>query len=75
MGTVGRNDGEERNLGRCADCNAIVVVEEPCGPADRTNVCAVCGMMQVDSPFEGSDYFDVIMRIGRPRRAARRRPQ
>jgi hypothetical protein len=72
MDTVGRNDGEERNLGRCADCNAIVVVEEPCGPADRTNVCAVCGMTLVESPFEGSDYFDVIMRARRPIKRGRR---
>ena len=27
---------------------------------------ALCGMTLVDSPFEGSDYFDVIMRVGRP---------
>ena len=28
MDTVRRNDSEERNLGRCADCNATVVMEE-----------------------------------------------
>jgi len=24
-------------------------------------VCVSCGKTQVDSPFEGGDYFDVIM--------------
>ena len=38
----------------------------PCAPT--------CGMTLVEPPFEGSDYFDMIMRSGRPTgRAARRR--
>ena len=36
MDTVGRNDGEERNLGRCADCNAIVVVNLAARPIGLT---------------------------------------
>jgi hypothetical protein len=77
MDTVRRNDGEERNLGRCSDCNATVIAEGPRGhPAEGNNVCALCGLTLVDPPFEGGDYFDMIMRSDRPPgRAARRRWQ
>jgi ribosomal protein S27E len=34
--------------------------------ADANTACVSCGMTLVDSPFSGSDYFDVIMRVGRP---------
>lgn len=35
--------------------------------ADANAVCALCGMTLVDSRFPAKDYFDVIMRVGRPR--------
>ena len=37
------------------------------------DVCATCGMTVVEPPFEGSDYFDMLMRQGLTRRAVRRR--
>ena len=44
------------------------------GRADVNAVCASCGMTLVESPFQARDYFDVIMRVGRPiRRGARLR--
>ena len=36
------------------------------GWAEGNSVCGSCGMTLVDPPFEGSDYFDVIMRVARP---------
>lgn len=67
------NDDDARVLARCAACNATVIAQIDCrGQADANSVCATCGMMLVDSPFEGSDYFDLIMRVGRPLPAARR---
>ena len=56
------------HLELCAVCDAVVA-----GWAEGDNVCATCGMTLVEPPFEGSDYFDMIMRAGRPHgRAARR---
>ena len=47
----------------------------PCdGWADVNTVCVLCGMTLVEPPFQATDYFDVIMRVGRPfGRAARLR--
>ena len=56
------------HLELCAVCDAVVA-----GWAEGDNVCATCGMTLVEPPFEGSDYFDMIMRQGHTRRAARRR--
>ena len=57
-----------RGLRRDRDCSV------PVGLADVNTVCASCGMTLVDSPFQARDYFDVIMRAGRPLgRAARLR--
>jgi hypothetical protein len=36
------------------------------GWAEGNSVCATCGMTLVEPPFEGSDYFDEIMKVGRP---------
>ena len=41
------------------------------GCADANSVCASCGMTLVDSPFQTRDYFDLIMRVGRPLRVRR----
>ena len=64
MGTYRRSGERERSLVRCAVCDATAKVARG-GWADANTVCASCGMTQVASPFEGSDYFDVIMRVGR----------
>ena len=67
MATDRRNEDDSRSLTRCATCNAIVIAQIDCRePADANTVCALCGMTLVDPPFEGSNYFDVIMRVGRP---------
>jgi hypothetical protein len=60
---------------KCAVCAATVLAEVgSAGPADPNTVCVTCGMIVVEPPFEDCDYFDVIMRIGRPiRRGARLR--
>ena len=42
------------------------------GWPDANTVCASCAMRLVDPPFQARDYFDVIMRVGRPLRRAPR---
>ena len=71
MGTCPRNEFNGGRLERCAICGAMVA-----GWAEGNTVCALCGMTLVEPPFEGCDYFDMIMRAGRPsgRAARRRRP-
>jgi hypothetical protein len=68
MATYRRSEARERSLARYAVCDATAIGEvASAGRADANTVCASCGgTTQVDSPFEGSDYFDVIMRVGRP---------
>ena len=67
MATYRPSEKRERSLVRCAVCYATVMAEVACvGWADANTVCASCGMTQVDSPFIGGGYFDVIMRVGRP---------
>ena len=67
MATYLPNEDDRRGLDRCAACDAIVIAEVACaGWPDGNTVCASCGTTQVDSPFSGGDYFDVIMRVGRP---------
>ena len=62
--SVHMRDGDDGGV-----CNVMVV-----GWAEGNTVCATCGMTLVESPFEGNDYFDMIMRPGRPGHAVRRRP-
>ena len=58
----------------CAACNATVIAQIDCdAAADANTVCVRCGMTLVDPPFEGGDYFDVIMRVRRPRPTTRAR--
>jgi hypothetical protein len=61
-----KNDGGLLEL--CAVCDAVTA-----GWAEGNNVCATCGMTVIETPFEGSDYFDILMRQGHTRRAVRRR--
>ena len=73
MATDRHNEDDSRSLARCAACHATVITQiDRREPADANTVCATCGMTLVDPPFEGGDYFDVIMRIGRPKRRATR---
>ena len=52
----------------CAVCASTVLAEASCaGRADANTVCAACGMKVVEPPFEDCDYFDLIMRLGRPK--------
>jgi len=60
-----RNKEDERSLSRCAACDATVSVETWGGRADAT-VCPLCSTTVTDLAFESGDYFDVIMRVGRP---------
>ncbi|MFY9735483.1 MAG: hypothetical protein WAL02_10190 [Rhodoplanes sp.] len=72
MATDRRNEDNRRNLARCADCNAIVIAQiDGREPIDANTVCATCGMTLVAPPFEGGNYFDLIMRV-HPRPVARR---
>ncbi len=67
MGTYQRSGEGERGRIRCAVCDATVIAEAACaGRTDANTVCVKCGMMVVEPPFEDCDYFDVIMRVGRP---------
>ena len=58
-----QNENDGGHLELCAACEAVVV-----GWAEGNTVCATCGMTVVEPPFEGSDYFDMIMKRGRPGR-------
>ena len=75
MVTYPQNQDRGGRLEKCAVCAAIVLAENgSAGRADASTVCRTCGMSVVEPPFEDRDYFDVIMRIGRPmRRGARLR--
>ena len=72
---IGIAKEDERRILRCAACDGTVFAEiAGFGRADANTACASCGMTLVNSPFSGGDYFDVIMRVGRPIwRGARRR--
>jgi len=72
MVTYSRNKKDAGRLEKCEVCNAVVA-----GWAEGSNVCASCGKTLVEPPFEGCDYFDMIMKAGRPsgRAVRRRRPQ
>ena len=66
MGYRGNGD-DDRRIGRCARCDAIVF-SEPAGSCHiNANIaCELCGMTMPDLPFVDSDYFNVVMRVGRP---------
>ena len=67
MATHRYSKEDERRILRCAACDGTVFAEiAGFGRADANTACASCGMTLVDSPFGGGDYFDVIMRVGRP---------
>lgn len=63
-----RGDGEDdRRFVRCARCDAIVFAEPAGGGhANANTMCDLCGMRMPDLPVVDSDYFNVVMRVGRP---------
>ncbi len=74
MASYWHNKEAERNLSRCANCDAMVFEKIACANrAEGNTVCTLCGMTVADLPFEGGDYFDLIMKVGRPGPATRPR--
>jgi hypothetical protein len=68
----GRNEEDERTS-RCASCGALVFAEIAySGRTDANSVCALCGLTLADLTHQDADYFDVIMRVGRPLRGGLR---
>ena len=62
-----RSEEDERRIALCAACEGTVLAEiAGFGRIDANTACASCGMTLADSPFSGGDYYDVIMRVGRP---------
>jgi hypothetical protein len=58
-----RNEEAARRIIRCATCDGMMFAEfVGFGRADANNVCTFCGMTKTDLPFEGGDYFDLLMR-------------
>ena len=73
MATDRHNEDDSRSLARCAACNATVITQIDCRESANANtVCTTCGMTLVDPPFVDSDYFNVVMRVGRPKGRATR---
>ena len=63
-----RGDQEDgQRIARCARCDAMVLAG-PMGSChtDAYTVCALCGLPISDLPVVDSDYFNVVMRVGRP---------
>jgi hypothetical protein len=57
----------ERRILQCASCDATVVAEATGAQRrDADAVCALCGKTMTESAVEGGDYFEVVMRVGRP---------
>ena len=62
-----RGNGEDdRRFARCARCDAIVFEPTSSCHTNANIACELCGMMMPDLPFMDSDYFNVVMRVGRP---------
>jgi DNA-directed RNA polymerase subunit RPC12/RpoP len=66
LSTNGRKDDERRAFARCSTCSAIVIADVAGPRADANVACASCGLTLADQPLPGGDYFDLIMRVGRP---------
>jgi hypothetical protein len=66
MGYRGSGEGDRR-FARCARCDAIVFAEPAGSYHTNANIaCELCGMTMPELPFVDSDYFNVVMRVGRP---------
>ena len=66
MGYRGKGE-DDRRFARCATCDAIVFAEPTGSCRTITNIaCELCGMTMPDMPFVDGDYFNVVMRVGRP---------
>ena len=61
------DEEDERRFARCARCDAIVVAA-PKGSChtNASTMCALCDIAMPSLPFVDSDYFNVVMRVGRP---------
>jgi hypothetical protein len=78
MSSYRHSKEDERRIVRCAACDAMVFAEiAGFGRVDANTVCTMCGMTMPDLPVVDGDYFNVVMRVGRPHgRVARfRRPK
>jgi hypothetical protein len=64
-----RDDYDPSHLEKCVVCKELAAHWAKGG-----SVCALCGMTRVDGAFQERDYFDLIMRAGRPASRALRRP-
>ena len=65
MGYQGEED--EQRIARCSRCDAMVFAElAGSGRIDANTVCELCGLTIPDLPVVDSDYFNVVMRVGRP---------
>lgn len=61
------NHDNRRSVARCATCDATVITEAAgYSRTDANTACAVCGLTLADPLSRSSDYFDLIMRAGRP---------
>ena len=74
MASNRRSEEDKRRILRCAACEGTVFAETAPSRSDANTACALCGMTLAESSAFGGDYFDVLMRVGRPiRREARLR--
>ncbi len=65
MGYLGKEN--EQRIARCARCDAMVFAEPAgSGRIDANTVCELCSLTIPDLPVVDSDYFNVVMRVGRP---------
>jgi hypothetical protein len=62
-----RGEEDEERIARCSRCDAMVFAElAGSGRIDANTVCELCGLTIPDLPVVDSDYFNVVMRVGRP---------
>ena len=66
MAAYGRIGLSGRKLSWCEDRGAVVIAEPAAGMAGANKMCGSRGVTTDDPPVLGSDYFNVIMRVGRP---------
>lgn len=67
--TMRRETIEMSYFARCHVCSELILAERA-PPAGRD--CGVCGTADLRSHQTNDNYFDVVMRVRRPHRRARR---
>ena len=60
------DEEDERRFARCARCDAIVFAAPGSCHTNASTECALCDIAMPALPFVDSDYFNVVMRVGRP---------